>query len=155
MLGFPIIYVHKVVSKRERTMQKASKRANEKNGLLDQGLENCQLHSFPKISEDLDMHIDLFSVLVFQAWMKPRNGRILSVAPTDTNCLDDTKASFQFHWSKILAAVIEYKYVKERKSIAWLRKLIFACTSKATQIWKVVTALLKKTSSSHSRGKWL
>lgn len=55
-----------------------------------------QLCSFPQISEDLDVHVSLSSVLVFQAWMKCRNGRIVSVAPCDTNCLDDIKGSFQF-----------------------------------------------------------
>jgi len=73
--------------------------------------------------------------------MKHSNGRIISVAPTDSNYFDEMKASFQFQWSRTLAAVIQYKYIRERRSMVWLRKLIFACVSKATHIRKVVQCL--------------
>jgi len=65
MLVFPISHVRKVINRKERAGQKASEIADEKKCLLDQAVENCQVHSFPKTSEDLDVHIDLFSVLVF------------------------------------------------------------------------------------------
>lgn len=40
--------------------------------------------------------------------------------------------------------VVYYKYTREREVMTWLKKLIFACVSKTTQIREVVAAVLRK-----------
>lgn len=84
-------------------MQKANGTANA--GWIKQ--LNSFSCSFPPRFVKIWMCILLFFyVLIFQAWMKHRKGRILPVAPTAIKYFDDIEASFQFYWTITLAAVI-------------------------------------------------
>lgn len=74
-------------------MQKANETANA--GWIKQ-LNSFSCFLSPKFVKIWMCILIFFSVLIFQAWMKHRKGRILPVAPTATKHVEDTEASFQF-----------------------------------------------------------